>query len=274
MGRRMSYISIIYQDHITGANVYITETVRGACKIMLSTAAKDPVTNSFRPLNRESVTSSIINRLTDLLISGELKPGDKLPSEMELAQQLGVGRNSVREAIKMLSYLGVIEIRRGIGTFVANSMPTSVVNPLILGLVFEQKTSREIIELRLLIETAVGEMVIQKASDDDINKLKAANGRLKRAAATEGSSSQQLRDIDVSFHETLLELTDNKPLKKVGIAIYALFLASIEKTVKQDPERAVRNHQLIIEAVEKRDPELLRKHMKESLSYWMEYIQR
>ena len=78
----------------------------------------------------------------------------------------------------------------------------------------------------------------------------------------------------IGFHETLLELTDNKPLKKVGKAIYALFLASIETTVKQDPERAVRNHQLIIEAVEKRDPELLRKHMKESLSFWMDYIQR
>ena len=103
---------------------------------MPGASAKDPVTKSIRPLNRESVTSSIINRLTDLLISGELKPGDKLPTEMELAEQLGVGRNSVREAIKMLSYLGVIEIRRGIGTFVANSMPESVVNPLILGLVF------------------------------------------------------------------------------------------------------------------------------------------
>jgi DNA-binding FadR family transcriptional regulator len=241
---------------------------------MPGASAKDPVAKSIRPLNRESVTSSIINRLTDLLISGELKPGDKLPTEMELAEQLGVGRNSVREAIKMLSYLGVIEIRRGIGTFVANSMPESVVNPLILGLVFEQKTSREIIELRLLIETAIGEIVIQKASDEDIKKLVAANEHLKKAAARKSSSSQQLRDIDIGFHETLLELTDNNPLKKVGKAIYALFLSSIENTVKQDPERAVRNHQLIIEAVEKRDPELLRKHMKESLSFWMDYLQR
>ncbi len=241
---------------------------------MPGASAKDPVTKSIRPLNRESVTSSIINRLTDLLISGELKPGDKLPTEMELAEQLGVGRNSVREAIKMLSYLGVIEIRRGIGTFVANSMPESVVNPLILGLVFEQKTSREIIELRLLIETAIGEIVIQKASDEDIKNLVAANEHLKKAAARKSSSSQQLRDIDIGFHETLLELTDNNPLKKVGKAIYALFLSSIENTVKQDPERAVRNHQLIIEAVEKRDPELLRKHMKESLSFWMDYLQR
>ena len=241
---------------------------------MPGASAKDPVTKSIRPLNRESVTSSIINRLTDLLISGELKPGDKLPTEMELAEQLGVGRNSVREAIKMLSYLGVIEIRRGIGTFVANSMPESVVNPLILGLVFEQKTSREIIELRLLFETAIGEIVIQKASDEDIKNLVAANERLKKAAARKSSSSQQLRDIDIGFHETLLELTDNNPLKKVGKAIYALFLSSIENTVKQDPERAVRNHQLIIEAVEKRDPELLRKHMKESLSFWMDYLQR
>jgi DNA-binding FadR family transcriptional regulator len=235
---------------------------------------KYPVTESIRPLNRESVTSSIINRLTDLFISGDLKPGDKLPTEMELAQQLGVGRNSVREAIKMLSYLGVVEIRRGIGTYVAETMPASVVNPLILGLVFEQKTSREIIELRLLIETAVAEMVMQKAESEDIKKIENANEQLRAAICSKSLSSRSLRNLDINFHKTLLELTDNKPLRKIGEAIYVLFLASIEKTVEEDPERAVRNHQLIIDAIKKRDPKQLRKHMKESLSFWMEYIQR
>lgn len=235
---------------------------------------KTIISASIKRIPRESVPSSIINMITDLLISRELKPGDQLPTELELAQQLGVGRNSVREAVKSLSYLGVVEIRRGIGTFVATSMPASVLNPLLLELVFEQKTSREIIELRLLIETAVAEMVIQKAGDDDIQKLDEANNQLRLAAGAKHIDSQHLRNLDINFHVTLLQLTDNRPLQKIGKAIYTLFLASIEKTVEQDPLRAVGNHQLIIDAIKKRDPALLRIHMKESLSLWMDYLQR
>jgi DNA-binding FadR family transcriptional regulator len=234
--------------------------------------AKNALTASIRPIHRESVPSSIINLIIDLLISKKLKPGDQLPTELDLAQQLGVGRNSVREAINTLSYIGVVNIKRGIGTFISESMPASVVNPLVLDLIFEQKTSIEIIELRLLIETAVAEMVIQKASDEDIQKLDAANERLRIAATGEIPGSQDLRDLDINFHETLLQLTNNRPLQKIGKAIYTLFLASIEKTVEQDPLRAVKNHRLIIDAVKKRDPVLLRKHMKESLSLWMDYL--
>lgn len=234
--------------------------------------AKNALSNSIKRIHRESVPSSIINLIIDSLISKKLKPGDQLPTELDLAQQLGVGRNSVREAINTLSYIGVVNIKRGIGTFISESMPASVVNPLVLDLIFEQKTSIEIIELRLLIETAVAEMVIQKANDEDIQKLDEANERLRIAATGEITGSQDLRDLDINFHETLLQLTNNRPLQKIGKAIYTLFLASIEKTVEQDPLRAVKNHQLIIDAVKKRDPVLLRKHMKESLSLWMDYL--
>lgn len=234
--------------------------------------AKNTLTASIRPIHRESVPSSIINLIIDLLISRKLKPGDQLPTELELTQQLGVGRNSIREAINTLSYLGVVKIKRGIGTFISESMQASVVNPLILDLIFEQRTSVEIIELRLLIETAVAEMVIQKASDEDIQKLDDANNQLRTAAAGKLPRSQDLRDLDINFHETLLQLTKNRPMQKIGKVIYALFLASIEKTVEQDPLRAVKNHQLIIDAVKKRDPVLLRKHMKKSLSLWMNYL--
>lgn len=65
----------------------------------------------LKKLNSESVVQQVINCLTDAIIHKELRPGDKIPTEMELAQTLGVGRNSIREAIKILVYLGVLEIR-------------------------------------------------------------------------------------------------------------------------------------------------------------------
>ena len=71
-------------------------------------------------LRKESVVQSVINRLTDAIKSGELKPGDKVPPEIELAEALGVARSSLREAIKILSYLGVLESKRSEGTFICS----------------------------------------------------------------------------------------------------------------------------------------------------------
>ncbi len=81
----------------------------------------------LKKLNSESVVQQVINCLTDAIIHKELRPGDKIPTEMELAQTLGVGRNSIREAIKILVYLGVLEIRRAEGTFVCEGDRKSVV---------------------------------------------------------------------------------------------------------------------------------------------------
>ena len=65
----------------------------------------------LKKINRSSVVQRVIDRLTEAIVSGELKPGDRIPTEMELAEQMGVARNSIREAVKILVYIGVLEIR-------------------------------------------------------------------------------------------------------------------------------------------------------------------
>jgi len=208
------------------------------------------------------------------LLSGELKPGDKLPTEHEFAKKLGVGRNSIREAIKMLSSIGVVEIKRGAGTFIAESMSSSILNPLIISLVFEQGASRELIELRLLLDTDAAELAMQKAGDQDIKKLEEANQRLREEAEKQNHDQHQLRDLDLNFHRVLYELSGNTLLDKIGQAIYSLFFASIEKTVEADPQLAYRNHQMVIDAIKQRDAELIRRRMQKSLSFWMEYLSK
>ncbi len=206
------------------------------------------------------------------LLSGELKPGDKLPTEHEFAQQLGVGRNSVREAIKMLSSIGVVEIKRGAGTFIAESMSSSILNPLILSLVFEQGASKELLELRFLLDTGVAELVIEKTSDQDIKRLEDANRKLhEEALAEQHENSHVLRDLDLNFHRLFYELAGNKLLDKIAQAIYTLFFASIEKTVEADPVTAYENHQKVIDAMKQRNVELLRKRMRESLANYLSH---
>jgi GntR family transcriptional repressor for pyruvate dehydrogenase complex len=232
----------------------------------------NPFSVSIKPLIRESVSSSIMNLVANYLLSKELKPGDKLPTESEFAQKLGVGRNSVREAIKMLSSLGIVEIKRGVGTFIARSMSPSIFNSLILGLVFDQGTSRELFELRLLIETGAAELAIQKASDEELEKLEEANRQLRETVESNAEDTRKRLDLDIHFHHTLLDLTKNPPLAKIGKAIYTLFFASIEKTVKLDPMGGYKNHQMIIDAIKRRNMDRVREITKASLSFWMTII--
>ena len=104
--------------------------------------------------------------------------------------------------------------------------------PLILSLAFEQGTSRELVDLRLMIEIGAAKLAIQAASDEEIERLEAANEKLKVAAEEKNDNSDYLREVDLNIHYTLFEITKNRFLAKIGRAIYRLFFASIEKTVE------------------------------------------
>jgi GntR family transcriptional repressor for pyruvate dehydrogenase complex len=230
------------------------------------------IADSLPYIGRDDLPASIMEILTNFLLSGELKPGDKLPTEVELAQKFGVGRNSVREAIKMLSSVGVVQAIRGSGIYIAKSVSASMLNPLILGLVFEQGTSHELIQLRLLLDIGAAEIALEHIQDNEIERLEAINLQLEEEGKKREHNQHRLRDIDLLFHGELYQISGNRLLAKVGEAIYKLFYASIEKTVEADPEGAYQSHKMIIDALKKKDPSLVRKSTKESLSYWMHYI--
>ena len=126
----------------------------------------------LRKLNSESVVQQVINCLTDAMIHKELKPGDKIPTEMELAQTLGVGRNSIREAIKILVYLGVLEIRRAEGTFVCEGWSESMIDPLIYGIILDKSDSYDnLMELREMMEAGVMHLAMTKCNEADMANL-------------------------------------------------------------------------------------------------------
>jgi DNA-binding FadR family transcriptional regulator len=236
--------------------------------------ATNNFSSSLKSIKREPISVTILNMITDDILSGSLKPGDKLPTEIELAENLGVSRNSVREAIKMLSSFGVIKVKMGAGTFIAESMPGAILDPLMLSLAFEQGTSKELVDLRFMIEIGAAEMAIDAASDEEIARLAAANEKLKEAADKNIEDPQYLRDVDLNVHYTLFEITGNRFVAKIGKAIYRLFFASIERTVEIDPHRAYRNHKLYIDAIIKKDKDTVGRKIREALAEWMDYVSK
>ena len=92
-------------------------------------------------IKNESLVQRIINKITDSIVAGELKPGDKLPTEMELIAAFGVSRNTVREAIRTLIAYGVVEIRRPEGTFICDGFSNKMINPILYRIILQKEDS-------------------------------------------------------------------------------------------------------------------------------------
>lgn len=135
----------------------------------------------LKKVNSESVVQQVINALTEAMLNRELRPGDKIPTEAELAESMGVGRNSIREAIKILVYLGVLEIRRAEGTFVCEGFSESMIDPMIYGIILDKEDSYEnLMELRELIEVGVMQLAMQKIQEEDLHVLKEKLNRMEK----------------------------------------------------------------------------------------------
>ena len=222
---------------------------------------------------RRALPVAIGDSIADLILAGKLRPGDKLPTEAAFTQKYGVGRNSYREAIKMLSSIGIVEIRRGEGTFITKSLnPAAVISPLVLQLALMQDPSSQIVELRLLLEIGATELVLDKLREGDLEKLMRANERLLEESRISAHDQDELLRRDLQFHEVLIDLTGNQLLKSLYMAVSKLFAASVRQSVNQSPRIAYDNHSMIIEALRSGDVERVRRATKQSFDFWSDVL--
>ena len=155
----------------------------------------------LKKVNSESVVQQVINALTEAMLNRELRPGDKIPTEAELAESMGVGRNSIREAIKILVYLGVLEIRRAEGTFVCEGFSESMIDPMIYGIILDKEDSYEnLMELRELIEVGVMQLAMQKIQEADLHTLKEKLNRMEKEIEKGPENVENAFLADNEFH--------------------------------------------------------------------------
>ncbi|MBR2518180.1 MAG: FadR family transcriptional regulator [Selenomonadaceae bacterium] len=177
--------------------------------------------NFLRPIDNTSVVQQVIDRLTYAMIYKELRPGDKLPTEMELAASFGVGRNSIREAIKILVSFGVLDIRRPEGTFVANGFSDKMINPLLYGIILDQSDSIDSLkELREWVDLGILELAMEKAAPEDIFQLEEQLQRLFRSI-DDGDAEKVFR-ADDGFHEAISTAAHNSLLAQIAKLVRTL----------------------------------------------------
>ncbi len=235
----------------------------------------DLLLDSMLKFDKSNISSYIKDLLMNQLLEGKLKPGDKLPTENEFAAKLGVGRNSIREAMKMLSSLGIIEVKRGMGTYIRETISDSVLNPLIVQLAFSGKSSQELIELRIFLDTAVAELALEKIQDGDLVELEETNEKLLDELLKNQPNEKTLVKLDFEFHMKLISITRNNLIIKISETIYILFFSSIDETIRYQQEKEVgyRNHVKIINALKNRNKEDVRNAVSDSLEHWRKRLE-
>ncbi len=226
----------------------------------------------MKPIEGESVVQKVINRITFAINAGHFKMGDKLPSEFVLMEELRVSRNSLREAMKILSALGIVEIKRGDGTYICSQIKPSMFDSMIYDLILVSSTSEEIVELRQTLDEAVLRLAIAKRTEQDIEKLKEYIN-LMRKYFNNGEISKAA-EIDYEFHLYLTDCCKNAFLSRIVKGIYSLFEHSIEKNIRTESlfAKADEHHQEMLDCLVNRDYDKVKTTIANSLSSWRENV--
>jgi len=216
----------------------------------------------FQPVRRSRVYEGIVRQIQDLIAKEHLQPGDRLLGERELAEALSVSRQSVREALRVLDYLGVVEGRPGEGTFVATT-PPSPVDASLYSLLSERTFLLDVIEARRILEEGIVGLAARRATRDDLDALEDA------LRARERELAAGRRDVagDLAFHTQLAETTGNPALVSAMRHLNEMWLRSREKTGRRpiSPQKALQFHRKILLAVRRRQPALARRILRRHL---------
>lgn len=164
-----------------------------------------------------NTVQQIIDTFTKQLMNGALKPGDQIPTEIELAERFGVARNTVREAIKILVAMGVLEIRRPVGTFVCEGFTEPMISPLIYGVILGRGDSYdELMDLREIMETGTMLTVIRNATDEEIASLSEPLVALGQACRSETPDVEEVFRRDDAFHEAIMHLAHSRVVERIA----------------------------------------------------------
>ncbi len=214
------------------------------------------------PQERMSSVDTVINKIKQLLIERRLKPGDPLPSESVLASSMGISRGPIREAMKVLSAFGVVEIRRGDGTYVATSANPRIFDPLIFSLLIHNTNPEELIQLREMIEMDVIRLIIRNATLEQIGELQDVHDKLTAAARDPAVADETLNELDVEFHTVMARVSNNRLVENIYRFIIGLFAPTISA------RHGAHTHARIIEAIANRDPALSETSEQEHIDAW------
>ena len=207
----------------------------------------------FQPVQIHRRSDSVMEQILDLIRRGRLEPGDPLPGQREISKLLKVGRSSVREALRSLETLGVVETRPGLGTFVRSASLTHVSSSLSLWLAANRQQVLQILEVREAVESKAAALAAMRATPDQLTALESCLAAMREAAQL--GRARELPRLDLQFHELISEAARNELLKNLIDSFADVIRPSREAILDLPgrPLRSVDEHEKIMAAMHDRD---------------------
>jgi GntR family transcriptional repressor for pyruvate dehydrogenase complex len=198
---------------------------------------------------RPSAVESVIEKIKELLIERKLAPGDMIPNENALAESLKVGRGTIREALKILSAYGVVEIKQGHGTFISSASNKRLFDPQLFQILIQDRDYISLTQVRHLLEEGLVKLVIQSATDEELILLDQKMNEFVEVLANNGSSAKEAARLDLEYHRMLGRICHNSIVENIYVFVIDLFT----KTINPIHEGVDTVHQRLHSAIMNRD---------------------
>lgn len=210
---------------------------------------KDQTSSSL--IKRQNIYQQLVEHLQQYMIDNSLQPGDRLPTEAELAARFRVSRQSVREAIKVLESIGVIETRPRDGSRVRKMNTRHLTDHLRFMFELDGATVKEMAATRRVLECGFVPVIVENADELDFQRMEAAVERMREHTRR----GEAFAEADMAFHQALARATKNRVMAGFGVMIQEFFI-HVRKRIKVDPakqQQSIREHERIIGALRDRN---------------------
>jgi GntR family transcriptional regulator, transcriptional repressor for pyruvate dehydrogenase complex len=226
---------------------------------------------SLKPVTRQTLGQQVATQLAAMVTSGKWRPGERLPPEMELCKILHIGRSTLREALKSLAFVGMVQMRHGEGTFVGRETNHLLDRILAKGLIRSEKAVADVCETRIILETELAALSAERITDSEVAGLKALVEGMGRHLEARDSSFE---DLDLEFHLQIAACSKNPVLQQLMNPIRDLVFEWIVKSQQFPGLRlnAHQQHQAILQTLAQRKPEKARKAMREHLQTFLRAV--
>jgi GntR family transcriptional repressor for pyruvate dehydrogenase complex len=231
---------------------------------------------------RASSVTEVTRALVSYLLAGEIQPGQRIPPERRLAEALGIGRSSVREGLKTLTILGLVEVRQGNGTFLKRADSEFLPEAIEWGLLLGVPRTKDFIEARQELEVILAGLAADRRQEADLSAMRECIGVMDEITKT-GSMVPESRirfnAADVEFHACVWAAAGNSALQRVMVSIRSLLEVWIRRVMEaeEEPRRSFEEHVPIFKAIESVDREQARaamaRHMSEAAKRLMATIE-
>ncbi len=218
----------------------------------------------IEPIKSTRIYEEIVRQVKAMIAEGRLKSGDRLPPERELAEKFVVSRTSVREALRALESLGLVEIRPGEGTFVRKISVEALIEPLALVLTSQREAIAELFEARRLLAPVIAGLAARRATPDEVQEME----RILEEQAKEIAAGRTGLAQDAQFHAAIASAAHNQAITRIVHAIMDLLTQSREDSlnIPGRPERSHQDHRRVLEAIRRRDLAGAEQTMREHLT--------